>query len=288
MWVKYPSIEHLHSVAKLLLRKNLVWTLKEDGSNISIWMDKDRHPKISSRNLETASADLVALVKQTSEYDKVVIFVSGYPNLHLFVEACRKGRSITGAKEYAKPTLFLFDIFNTKTNKFIPFKTLQILGHKHGIPTVEVYKETKHSSLKDILKFRNHALEHCKVINMEGMVVKTNPNRVVHPKYNPDHLPPVKAYVQAKTKIDIPLVTVKKIARGEPVYPHIPENEVMGAIDKVWVDIGTDKFKDKRVAMPLVARAVSTECKKHSYSLPPKKLFHYYQAYILRHLTETE
>jgi len=283
-WIKYPSIPRVVNEARTLVRKNLWWTLKEDGSNISIW-NNSKDIAISSRNLKTASTDLVSLVKSTSEYEKVINLIHDFPKFQCFTEACREGRSITGAKLYKKPSLFLFDIFNLKTLRFLPFDTVMELGWNYGIPVVGLFKITNHPNIKDLLKFRNYALDHCRAIDMEGMVVKTNPNKVIHPKYNPEFLPPVKAYVLAKAKIDILSQTVKKIARGEIIYPEIKENEVMGAIDKVWQDIGTEKFKDKRLAMPLVAKSVSEECKKHKCSLPSTKLYHFYLLYIERHLT---
>jgi len=89
-------------------------------------------------------------------------------------------------------------------------------------------------------------------------------------------------YVQAKVKIDVPEPEKKKIARGEPIYPPIPPNEIYGAINKAHQELGDEKIRDVRVAMPLIARLVAEERKKHLFSSPKGKLFKYYKNYLER------
>lgn len=288
-WVKYPHIGHLiSSRPRAFLAKNLLWTYKRDGHCMSMWEKRTKKQKeiiLSSHGLAIAQPDLKNLVESIPESINIVNLVISNPMLHPFFELCRKGRSITGAELYDRARVFVFDIFSTKDNKFLPYNSVKELCDKWKIPIVKLFSKTKHSSVKDLLKYSHYIIEQCKFLNLEGMVIKTNPHRVIHPRYNPDYLPPVKAYLQAKVKIHIPLVNVKKIARGETIHPQIPESEVMGAIDKVWQELGTEKFKEVRLAMPLVARYVGIECKKHFFSMPPNKLFLYYQGYIERHLS---
>jgi len=87
-------------------------------------------------------------------------------------------------------------------------------------------------------------------------------------------------YIQSKVKQDIPKPLVKKIARGQPEYPSIPENEILGCIDKAWQELGTERFRNVREAMPLIAKLVGEACKEHLYSKSDKALFIYYKQYL--------
>lgn len=67
----------------------------------------------------------------------------------------------------------------------------------------------------------------------------------------------------------------KDIKEGNPKLPPLPDSEIYGAIDKVLSDIGIDSFKNIKVAMPLIARAISDEANKH-YMSQPRNVFFYY------------
>jgi hypothetical protein len=63
---------------------------------------------------------------------------------------------------------------------------------------------------------------------------------------------------------------------GKIILPDLPDSEIYGAIEKVRADIGDEKFRDVRTAMPMIAKYVSDECKKHN-SAAPRNLHAYYQ-----------
>ena len=286
---KYPHIPNLITMRpnpRILLGQRLFWTEKKDGSCITIWMKAYHHypqsqsrPIISSRNMETASQDLQSLVKGTEDYPKILKLLEAYPELVIYVEACRKGRSITGIEVYERDTLFLFDIYNSSSKKFLSYVNVHQHAFHFGIPVVKLYAETRHRSMKDLLKFKNHVLGYCEAMKVEGMVIKAykipDKIKVYYKEYR-------KGLIQAKVKLDIPEPTVRKIARGEPILPPMPNNEILGVIDKAWQDLGTEDFKDVSKAMPLIARYVSKECKRELYSKPKTKLFHLYKEYLGR------
>jgi len=296
---RYDHISNLDSNIQFrqLLGRKIFWTHKEDGSNIEIYL-KGNEPVVSSRNLEVASNDLVTLVKNTEEYPKILELLVENPSFGVYVEACRKGRSITGACVYDKDKLVAFDIFDYNIQCFLPYTLMYQFCYHHNVPVVTLFAETRHVTIKDLVKWRDHILRHCKDVNLEGMVGKTLPRKkyTCSCKYYSyvkfDECPKCKnrdimmswEYLQTKVKVDIPIATVKKIASGEPVYPNIPESEVMNAIDKVWQELGTEKFIDKRLAMPLIAKYVSESCKEHLYSNRGVQLFQFYEAYKIRHL----
>ena len=276
-WNRYPRIPNLqtmrHPNARVLLGKRLFWTYKRDGSNIAIWfLKKHKRSKqviqISSRNMLDASQDLQTLVKTTEEYPKILKLLEENPQFRVYVEACRKGRSVTGAELYDRNFLIVFDIYDRAAEKFLPYVNVHQHCYHWKISVVKLYAETRHRSMKDLLKFKNHILEYCEAMHLEGMVVKTRDKTY--------------GYVQAKVKLDVPEPLKKLIKKGQPILPPIPENEILGVVDKAWQELGTEDFKDVRKAMPLIAQLVGKECKKHLYSSPKKKLFGYYKTYLER------
>lgn len=198
------------------------------------------------------------------------------PQFIAYVEECVKGRSVTGAELYDRDYLFLFDIFDRGSGKYLNYTAVHQHAYHHGIPIVKLWAKTRHRSIKDLLKFANHALLYCKEMHLEGMVIKPQKPYIITP--NGLDL----GYVQAKVKLDVPQPKKKKIARGEPIYPPIPENKILGAINKAHQDLGDEEMKDVSKAMPLIAQYVGEECKKHLYSKPTKKLFIYYKKYLER------
>lgn len=280
----YPEISNLLNMKptpRILLGQKLFWTYKMDGSNICIWLE-DGEVKISSRRMKEASDDLKALVKRTEEYKKIIELLRENPFFIVYVEACKKGRSVTKIELYERDTLFMFDIYDREKEKFLYYVVVYQHGYHYKIPVVELYAETKHNSIKDLLRFKKKALEYCKENNIEGMVIKAykipeeikNWRQVKH------------GLLQAKVKLDIPIPKVRKSSRKEPIYPPIPRVEIMGAIDKVWQELGNEDFRDIKKAMPLVARAVAEECKKHLYSNSKQKLFVFYQEYLENRINE--
>jgi len=145
----------------------------------------------------------------------------------------------------------------------------------HKIPIVKLYAETRHRSMKDLLKYKNHVLEYCHAMGEEGMVIKA---------YKiPEQFKNWEAFkhglIQAKVKIDVPEPKKRKISKGLPILPPIPENEIFGAINKAHQELGDEKFMETKLAMPLIAKFVGEECKKHLYSKPQVKLFRLYGEY---------
>ena len=271
-FIKYPHIPNLETMhnpnARILLGKTLYWTKKYDGSCLSFWLNKNKEIQISSRNMSVAAPDLQEPAKQTAEYPKIVQLIKDYPNLIVYAELCRKGRSVTGVELYDHTFLVVFDMYDKNAEKFLPYINTHQYCFHYNIPIVELYARTRHRSMKDLLKFRNHVLEYCRDMHFEGMVIKTFGEYMGKQRY-----------IQAKVKLDIPRPVKIKIAKGEPIYPPIPKNEIMGAIAKVEADFGlTGNPKDD---MPRIAEYVKKEMKKHLYSKPQgKNLFKYYKEYL--------
>lgn len=276
-YVHIPHLESLKPTPRILLGRILFWTEKKDGECVALWL-KDDKVQISSRNQEDASSDIKNKVSVIckKDYDKCIALLRENPQFVLYVEECMKGRSVTGAEFYDEPHLYLFDIYDLNVKRYLNYTAVHQHAYHHKIPVVKLYAKTRHRSMKDLLKFANHVLSYCKEIEIEGMVIKPQKPYITTP--NGWDL----GYVQAKVKLDVPKPKKRKIARGKPIYPPIPENEILGAINKAHQDLGNEAMKEVSKAMPLIAKYVGEECKKHFYSKPTKKLFIYYKKYLER------
>lgn len=269
---------------RILLGQRLFWTEKKDGSNIGIQLKsvensimKRQFILINSRNNEEAASDLQALVKRTDEYPKVLQLLNDNPQFLVYVEACRKGLSVTRAETYERDMLVIFDIFDKAADKFLPYVLVHQQAFHYGIPVVKLWAETRHRSEKSLMAMADEALKYCKANSLEGMVIKAYkvPEQIrgYYKEYGC-------GLIQAKVKVDIPKPERIKKDRGNPEYPSMPDSEVYGAIAKVDADEGLTG--DPAHDMPLVAAYVGKEAKKHLYSSPSKKLFTYWQEYLAR------
>lgn len=293
--VKFERFEHIgilnsSRLIRSLLGKRLTWTIKEDGENVSLWLKKHKSNSkstrvlvntatkpfkkydimIASRNLETASADIQNRVMGTLEYSKIVNMLSENLMFRVITEECRKGRSVTGIKTYDHDQLFVIAIYDTAQEAYLPFTLMAQTCYHYGIPTVKLYSETRHRTIKDLLKFKNHVLEYCDSVKEEGMVCST---------FDDDG-----KVINAKVKLDIPEpIKQSKLTDGAPIYPQIPVSEIMGSISKVDADYGlTGEAKDD---MPRIAAYVGKACKEHLYS-SRGNLFQYYKQYMGRNEDE--
>jgi len=309
---EYPHIPLLLSVKpniRILLGQELFWTEKKDGSCMGIWLEELKWKKkiditkftgkkgannwligdkvfalhISSRYKTDAKSDLDSRVRGTEEFSRILNLLHEHPQFVIYVEACKKGRSVTGAEVYKRNCLFVFDIYDKSAEKFLHYVNVYQHCFHWKIPVVKLWAKTSHSSVKDLLKWKNHALKHCKAVHLEGVVIKAYKIPKSISSYFQNYK---RGLLQAKVKLDVPEPKKRKIARGQPVYPPIPDNEILGAIDKAWQELGTKKFRDVPTAMPLIARYVGEECKKHLYSSPKKKLIAYYNEYLERLIEE--
>lgn len=292
-WERYPHIPLLMSNARLrrsLLGKRLQWTIKEDGENVSIWLRAKKYAKnssslytgmvslpkgfeivVSSHNQENALGDIVGRVQRTKEFSNIIKLIVDNPTYRITVEECRKGLSITRIKEYPRSMLYVIDIFDVAIENFLPYTLVYQTCFHYGIPVVKLYAETRHRTMKDLLKFKNHVLEYCECMKEEGMVLRTFDDIGDYKNENGGN------YLQAKVKLDTPEPLVRKVQEGQPVYPQIPESEIMGAISHVEADFGLDGTPSHD--MPLIAKAVSEECRKHLYA-GRGNLFGFYQEYM--------
>jgi len=275
-WVRYdhiPILETNPKLRRMLLGKRLSWTIKEDGQNVIIWTRKKKYCKkktevvISSHNQEIAAADIQGYVRRCPQYETILQVLKDYPLYRMVCEECAKGPSITGIKTYTEDILYVVDIYNVAEHKYLPYTQVYQLCYHYHLPIVQLYATTRHRTIKNLVKFANHVLEYCNTPKDygkdEGMVAKT---------FGDDD-----EYIMAKVKLDIPRPIVERIREGPVLLQQIPDGEIMGAISHVEADSGLDGTPVHD--MPLIAKAVAEECKRHLYS-SKANLFGYYKKYM--------
>ena len=270
--IRYPELEtiiHQYPNPEILLGRDITWEEKRDGSCAGIWVPRINF-RIRSRNMDIASKDMhkafirTGLVMNVKELIKDMTTQWRHKDVVLFGELLQKGKSPTRLEFHEKDEFVLFDIW--ADGKFLPYTLVHQYCYQYKIPFVELYGTSRHTTMESLLQFRDQMLEVAKSKGREGVVGKI---------YEGDH---TKFF---KEKLDLPKIEKlpRKIDDGEPKLPELAESEIFGALEKVRVDIGDNKFKQTKEAMPLFAKYVKIECDKHN-SRCTAKLFPIYQKRI--------
>lgn len=271
--IKYPELNaiiRMYPNAEVLLGHEIFWQEKRDGSNLGVYLNDNDGLGARSRNKTKVSDDLCGAFNRTEEASKIkeMLLSMKYDwndECVPFGEMLLKGKSPTRTELHDREEFVVFDIWSSKAGGFLPYMLVYQHCYHFDLPIVELYGTSKHTSVKSLLSFRDSMLEIAKENGREGVVGKTfEKNIKLH---------------YFKEKSDTPKLEKKPryIEEGTIILPQLPESEVLGALDKVFIDIGSKKFKDVKEAMPLFAKYVSEECRKHNCRRPERNLFRYYK-----------
>ena len=273
--IRYPELNpiiRMNPNPEILLGEEIFWQEKRDGSNIGIYLDDNGELQLRSRNLIKASEDFYDIFERTEIKDSIIELIEYNKKEYrdefvVFGELLTKGKSPTKTEIHEKDEFIVFDIYSVKNNNFISYIQTHQLCYQNNLSIVELYGSSNHITLESLLEFRDQMLETAKEKGREGVVGKT---------YHGNE-----KYLYFKEKLDLPTLDRKprKIEDGKIMLPPLPDSEILGALDKVLVDIGTDKFRDVKEAMPLFAKYVSDECKKHNCNLD-RKIYQFYESKI--------
>jgi len=271
--IKYPSlttISQIYPRPEILLGKSILWERKYDGSNIRLYLDKDDNLLCGSRNLEIASEDVFTSVLRTGCIDSVreLLLDEKYTWRNesiLFAELLSEGRSPTRIEIHEKDSMIIFDMWGSD-GRWKSYARLYQKCHQSELPIVETLGSSYHTTMQSLYRYRDEILKACKVRNIEGVVGKTH------------SLLGTEIPLWFKEKIDLSSVGKKEPLEEKEkiVLPLLPNSEIMGAIEKVYADIGLERFRNVRIAMPLCARYINEESKKH-FCAKVKKPYKYYQ-----------
>lgn len=273
-----PNIQHLKPGPQILLGKQLNWQEKRDGSCIRTMLDDKGELLISSRNQDFASAGFRAAFGRTDEALKVgVLLKENWGILPMpfacdfnfkpivFGELLTKGKSPTRIELHEKDEYVVFDIWDSKASRFLTYTQVHQICHHYDLLVVKLIGQSQHSTLEELYAFKDKMLEACKILGREGTVVKT---------FDGD------TEVYAKAKNDTPQIEKipREYDRDAPQLPPLLDGDILGAINRVHVDAG-DKMWDKAYIMPIIAKTVNEEAKKH-LAQPPGTLYKYYLTYL--------
>jgi hypothetical protein len=258
--IRYPEMESIirqHPNPEKLLGFEIFWQEKRDGSNLGIYLGRTNKIKIRSRNMDDASKDFYNIFNRTKEAPQVKELLLSLKKEWkdesiIFGELLTKGKSPTRRELHETDEFIVFDIWSKKQEGFIPYMLVYQYCHHFDLPIVELYGSSKHIKLNSLLKFRDKMLKIADSKKREGVIGKCFEGNK-HKYY-------------FKEKLDTPKLEKfpREIEEGKIELPQLPESEITGALEKVLVDIGFAKFKDKSIAMPLFAKYVAIECQKHN------------------------
>jgi len=267
--IKYPKLKYPHESTyggRELLGKLLYWEAKEDGSNIRVFLDEDDEIQFGSRNLLTASDNLLKSIHNTGYVRtlKEALLTEKHQwndEIIIFFELLQKGKSPTRIEYHEKDDLVVFDIYSLKHGWWSYPKVYQFC-YQWKLPMVSLWSVTSHSTIERLEQQIDKMLDVAKSKNKEGVVFKSYEDG---------------KGTFFKARIDVPDFKEIEIniEKEPPQYPELPKAEIMNEIQKVLEELGPKQFKDKKVAMPLIAQYVSAECKAR-YCSVPKKLYSYY------------
>lgn len=267
--IQYPSLDYsrqLYPNERIILGKFLVWTEKRDGSNIRCYLDENDDIRFGSRNMRRASLDILQSIKRT-EYTRILDEClkeekeKYESNLIIFFELLQKGKSPTHMEFHEKDDIVIFDIYSIEYG-WLTYNRIHQMCKMYNFPIVELWGTSIHSDVQSFKTFENEMLEIAKKNEREGVVGK--------------HYHGFET-IFFKNRIDLP--DFRKVKThfddGRIELPLLPIPEIRGAIHKAYIDLGKEKFLDKKMSMPIVADYVKEECHKHLCSMP-KNLFGYY------------
>jgi len=279
--IKYPHLERIYNLKPnpwILLGQEIFWTEKRDGSNLGAYLKDDGTLGLRTRNMDEASDGFKTAFQKSDQAENTVELLqdaSNWGNEYvIFGEMLTPGKSPTRIEVHEKNEFIVFDIWDTKHNQFMNYNATHQQCYHFDLPIVELYGTCNVVTVETLYDFKDQMLAKALECGREGVVGKAWGETA----YNHGDSAGCSCLITYfKEKHDLP--KLERLPRADEegliTLPLLPDSEIFGAIEKVRTDIG-DKFNDVRVAMPLVAKYVAEECKKHN-SQSPGNLYLYYQ-----------
>ena len=263
-WKKYTDLEPIRRLryeGRELLGNRILLTEKRDGSNISLWLDENKQIRISSHNLEVADNSLQNSMKSMPEYPKIVELLNDeyQGNIVVYGELLYCVGPTRIEPKRKNRHWILFDVYDCDAQRYMPYNWVYQLAYHYKIPVVDIVDDFIPESDGELFAHIEEAKKWCKRHRREGVVGKDYHNQVFF-----------------KEKIDLPKrPKLKDPNQVKPQYPPMPEEKIMRALMHSFDEVGEENWKDVKIAMPIVARHISTEAREHFYEVP-KNLYRYY------------
>ena len=268
MWNKYTNLERhnqLRNEGRELLGEHIIYTVKRDGENVSLWLNEDKEVIISSHRQETADSNIQSRMKATPEYDKVVELLNDEYSGNIVVYGeLLKTVSPTRIEPRRKHLHWiLFDVWDCVDERYLPYNLVYQLAYHYRIPVVEIVDEHQPMSMTELTDKIDEMKKWCRRHRREGVVGKVHNSKEG-------------VQIFFKEKIDLPKrKKLDKENQNQSHYPPMPEEKILRALLHAFNEVGEENWRKVKIAMPVVARHVSTEAREHNYNVP-KNIFSYY------------
>lgn len=271
----YPAPDHI-------LGNDIYWTIKEDGSNIGIYL-KGGELMIRSRNRIIAESKFMAAFKSIEDgalYKNVKDLLVELQNENdnekmIFGELCFKGASPTRIETHSEHKFYMFDIavmINDEI-KFMPYNFVHQQAYHYNIPIVELVAVTKHSTMESLYEYKNVILKLMEDRHKEGVVGKVYKKTAI-------------GQIFFKEKNDLPKFDKILCHRDENeiIVETLEESECMSEVVKAFDDTPEESWRNTSTMMPLIVEYIKKEAKRR-YRHTPRNMFELYNRELIRRTT---
>lgn len=271
--VEYPDLDRLVMLRwkiDRIIGQRVFWTEKRDGSNVSVWL-KDGVMQVSTRNQDDADASVKNILASTGLTTRLEGLLAANPGFVVFGELIRMGKGPTKVEGMRSKTEFpVFDIFDRDVKRFLPFDRVMDVCQEWLVPTVSLLYSDICRDRQSLFDEAENMVKWARGNSREGVVCKCY--EPVVDSTNAVH------WLFFKEKYDMPSLPKEPKEQG-PRKDPLPDSEINGAIQKALDELGGEKFGDVQIAMPVVARLVGIEAKKHDMEAP-RNVYGYYLAFL--------
>lgn len=263
---RFSRATGLKNEGRELLGREVLFTEKRDGENVSLWSDGSDF-QISSHNLEQADDDIIRRFRETPEFqramDAILVERGDYQHDYILYGELLKLVGPTRIEPKRKHVHWiLFDAWDGNEEVFVDYTILYQLGIHYRIPVVKALRSFVPITLEELQNEISIWLKWCKRHRREGIVGKVYRGEQTF----------------FKEKIDIPkLERLRPTQEDRPVLPPMPEETVLRALKHALDVVGEDNWKNTKIAMPEVAKQFTVEGNEHNFA-PPRNFFQLYQS----------
>jgi len=260
-WQKYYELEPYHRCkndGRDLIGMELVITEKRDGENVSLWINESGNVQMSSHNQINADANIQERMRGTKEFEKACKLLIEerdvwHNDLILYGELMKRVGATKIERQKKHCHWIIFDIYSLTEKKYLDYNYVYQRAFQFKIPIVKALGVELSKEYEDLEKIKIKWLKWCRRHRREGIVAKAY------------HMKPQTFF---KEKIDIP--NLKRMHNTERIrLPAMPLETAIRALQHAWDEINDDeKWKDRRIAMPIIAKHFQLEAREHNYEMP--------------------
>jgi hypothetical protein len=272
-WLPRPDENGVMIIPKItieerLFHKKIYWESKRDGSNVGIWIDGGGMVQVRTRNQVYAQENIRARVLAVPHVKGIVQALYDFSlcnvDVVFFGEWMAKGKSSARFEVYEQDAYQVFDIWSESEKRWFDFYEKTKICWKYGIEMVQLIEVSEIWSLDELIAVRDRLVKFCTDCkDREGVVGKV-------------YLPG--GYVNFfKEKVEEKPALKKDGVGEEDPRPELPDSEIYGAIDKVYMSMPPNQFHDPKYAMPKIAEFIKIECEKHGCKFTRKAMLYYKQ-----------